>query len=147
MVYESELTMLDPEAVAELCESQFTSDTCTIEIHPPPQPSVYEILPTPPPQPAARDQPNTFVSSPVVYTPTQVVSEDLIRTCVTPRKVKCVQETLKKSSQRHICALKLLPYFFASEELTNGNTDGSHSKECLDSTKLNSLKGKQNHSI
>lgn len=132
MVYESELTTLDPEAVAELCESQFTSDT--IEIHPPPQP-------------AARDQPNTFVSSPVVYTPTQVVSEDLIRTCVTPRKVKCVQETLKKSSQRHICALKLLPYFFSSEELMNGNTDGSHSKECLDSTKLNSLKGKQNHSI
>lgn len=145
MMYESELSTLDPESVAELCESQFMSDT--IQIQPPPQPAVREIPHTLPPQPATCHQPNTFVSSPVVYTPTQVISEDLIRTCVTPRKVKCVHETLEKSSQRHMCALKLLPYFFSNEELTNGNTDGSHNKECLDTTKLNSLKGKQNHSI
>ena len=68
------------------------------------------------------------------------VSEDVIRSCVTPRKVASIQKALEKETQRHKCALKLLPYFFTQEELTKSNTDGSHGKEKLDSTKLNSLK-------
>lgn len=68
------------------------------------------------------------------------VSQDVIRSCVTPRKVQHIKQALEKETQRHKCALKLLPYFFTKEELTKSNTDGSHGKEQLGSTKLNSLK-------
>ena len=68
------------------------------------------------------------------------VSEDVIRSCVTPRKVQNIKQALEKETQRHKCALKLLPYFFTKEELTKSNTDGSQGKEQLDSTKLNSVK-------
>ena len=70
----------------------------------------------------------------------QKVGEELIGTCVTPSKIKCVQLILEKEKERHLCALKLLPYFFAKEELATSNTDGSHDKQCLNSNKLNSLK-------
>ena len=69
-----------------------------------------------------------------------LVSEDLIRGCVTPRKVQSIQKVLEKENQRHRCALKLLPFFFTKEELTKCNTDGSYGKDRLDATKLNSLK-------
>ena len=68
----------------------------------------------------------------------QAVSEELIGTCVTPTRVKTIQHAL--STERHLCALKLLPHFFKKEELAESNTDGSHDKKCLDNTKLNSLK-------
>ena len=68
------------------------------------------------------------------------VSEDLIQGCVTPQKVQGIQKALEKERVRHKCALKLLPFFFTREELTKNNTDGSHGKERLDATKLNSLK-------
>ena len=38
------------------------------------------------------------------------------------------------------CAVRLLPYFFDKEELSQSNTDGHHGEQCLDSNKLNSLK-------
>ena len=72
---------------------------------------------------------------------TQEVGEELIGTCVTPTRVKTIQHALSKpETARHLCALKLLPHFFTREELAESNTDGSHDKKCLDSTKLNSLK-------
>ena len=68
------------------------------------------------------------------------VAEDVIRTCVTPRKVHRVREALQKEVNRHRCAVTLLPFFFTKEEIMNSNTDGSHGKQCLDSNKLNSFK-------
>ena len=71
----------------------------------------------------------------------QDVGEELISTCVTPTRIKTIQETLSKpETERHLCALKLLPHFFSKEELAESNTDGSHGKKFLNGTKLNSLK-------
>ena len=67
------------------------------------------------------------------------VRGELIRTCVTPTKVG-VERTLSKADKRDRCALKLLPYFFNKEELATSNTYGTHNKNCLDASKLNSLK-------
>ena len=93
--------------------------------------SLREDDPTPPCSPV--------VELPAPSTPNRV-GEELIRTCVTPRKVTKVQEALDREKERHKCALKLLPYFFTKEELANSNTNGTHKKACLDSGKLNSLK-------
>lgn len=68
------------------------------------------------------------------------VGEEVIRTCVTPRKVQSVRDALDKEADRHRCAVRLLPYFFTRDELSSSNTDGTHGKQCLDSNKLNSLK-------
>lgn len=68
------------------------------------------------------------------------VGEELIGTCVTPTKIRAVQQALNQEKQRHLCALKLIFSFFTTEELAASNTDGSHGKGCLDSNKLNSLK-------
>ena len=68
------------------------------------------------------------------------VGEDVIRTCVTPRKVEMVRTEFEKGRERHRCAVGLLSYFFSKEELRISNTDGTHGKQCLDSNKLNSLK-------
>ena len=75
-----------------------------------------------------------------VATSAHEVGEELIGMCVTPTKIKTVQQTLGKESERHLCALKLLQSFFTNEELANSNTDGTYGKKCLDSAKLNSLK-------
>ena len=68
------------------------------------------------------------------------VGEEVIRSCVTPHKVSGIQAVLQKEAQRHKCALKLLPFFFSKEELSTNNTEGTHQKLPLDSTRLNSLK-------
>ena len=68
------------------------------------------------------------------------VGEEIIRTCVTPSKVKGVEAMLKVEKQRHLCALKLLHFFFSKEELSMSNTEGTHGKQSLDRNKLNSLK-------
>ena len=68
------------------------------------------------------------------------ISEEVVRTCVTPRKVKGVQSVLESEKEPHRCAVKLLPYFFTRQELGTSNTEGSHNKGSLDITKLNSLK-------
>lgn len=70
------------------------------------------------------------------------VTDELIRSCVTPRKVPKVRDTLPGEKVRHRCAIKLLPYFFTKEELAMCNTDGSYEKTQLDRTRLHSLKGK-----
>ena len=86
------------------------------------------------------DQPETSPSPLPASSTAQNVGEELIGTCVTPTKIKLVQQTLGKENERHLCALKLLPYVFSKEELATSNTDGSHEKKCLDNKKLNSLK-------
>lgn len=43
-----------------------------------------------------------------VATSAQEVGEELIGTCVTPTKIKAVQQALGRESERHLCALKLL---------------------------------------
>ena len=68
------------------------------------------------------------------------VGDEIIRTCVTPSKVKEVEAMLKVERQRHLCALKLLHFFFSKEELSMSNTEGTHGKQSLDRNKLNSLK-------
>ena len=70
------------------------------------------------------------------------VTEELIRSCVTPRKVLKVRETLCGEKVRHRCAVKLLPHFFTKEELAMCNTEGTFEKAPLDRTRLHSLKGK-----
>jgi len=75
-----------------------------------------------------------------VATSAQEVGEELIGTCVTPTKIKAVQQTMGRESERHLYVLKLLQSFFTSKELVNSNTDGTYGKKCLDSAKLNSLK-------
>ena len=68
------------------------------------------------------------------------VGEELIGTCITPTKIRAVQQALNQEKQQHLCVLKLILSFFTTEELAASNTDGLHGKSCLDSNKLNSLK-------
>lgn len=68
------------------------------------------------------------------------VGDEVVSSCVTPRKFLAVKDILQKEKKPHKCALKLLPYFFTSAELSSSNTDGTHNKLPLDSTRLNSLK-------
>ena len=70
------------------------------------------------------------------------VTEELIRSCVTSRKVLGVCETLHGEKVRHRCAVKLLLRFFTREELPMSNTEGNFEKAPLDQTRLHSLKGK-----
>ena len=63
-----------------------------------------------------------------VATSVQEVGKELIGTCVTPTKIKAVQQTLGRESERHLCVLKLLQSFFTSKELVNSNTDGTSEK-------------------
>ena len=67
------------------------------------------------------------------------MGNEVIETCVTPRKVLAVQTTLQGEHSRYRCAVKLLSFFFTKEELSTSNTEGSHGKR-LDRNKLNSLK-------
>lgn len=122
--FPNDLSTIDVEAFAGL-SADIASNTL---------PSIPR-LPSAPETPA-RHTVNTSVTL-AVSTP---VSEELIRSCVTPRKVESIQGTLEKERERHRCALKLLPYFFTKEELKGSNTDGSHGKERLDATKLNLIK-------
>ena len=100
---------------------------------------------------------NPSVTAPVVMPPTVLtvthsqqsvshealemeVGDKVVSSCVTPRKFLAVKDILQKEKKPHKCALKLLPYFFTSAELSSSNTDGTHNKLPLDSTRLNSLK-------
>lgn len=76
----------------------------------------------------------------VQETPDIEVGDEVIHSCVTPRKIIAVKGILQKENERHKCALKLLPFFFSKEELSSSNTDATHGKMSLDSTRLNSLK-------
>lgn len=99
------------------------------------------------PLPATPLMESTIASTEPIDTPPSVqetpdieVGDEVIRSCVTPRKIIAVKGILQKENERHKCALKLLPFFFSKEELSSSNTDGTHSKRPLDSTRLNSLK-------
>ena len=92
------------------------------------------------PLPAALHTPAPQVLTPTALPSPTPVSEEVVRSCVTPRKLKGVQEALEKESRRHRCAVNLLPFFFTTAELSSSNTEGSHNKNSLDSTKLNSIK-------
>ena len=106
-----------------------------------PQLSSPAVQLPPPGSPAVQLPPP---SSPVVQLPLPSspgrVGEELIRSCVTPRKVRGVQEALHREKNLYRCALKLVPILFTKAELANSNTDGSHRKGSLDSGRLNSLK-------
>ena len=66
-------------------------------------------------------------SSPAVQLPPHSspgrVGEELIRSCVTPRKVRGVQEALRREKNLYRCALKLVSILFTKAELANSNTD------------------------
>jgi len=62
------------------------------------------------------------------------VGDEVVRSCVTPRKFLVVKDVLKRENERHKCTLKLLPYFFSATELSSSNTDGTHNKLPLDAT-------------
>ena len=68
------------------------------------------------------------------------VGMELIRNCVTPRKVRGVEEALRRKTNLYRCTLMLVPILFTKAELANSTTDGSHKKGSLDSGRLNSLK-------
>ena len=70
------------------------------------------------------------------------VSEDFIKTFVTPKKAKKVHEAMALEKEAHRCALKILGCFFKKEELKTSNISGTNNKNALDSHKLNALKGK-----
>lgn len=112
------LTTIDTEVLRQVCEGGSSEGTQ----------SDHEAAPSTPAE-----------SNPVNESDIEV-REELIRTCVTPTKVRGVERTLGKEEKRDKCALKLLPYFFNRDELATSNTDGTHGKKCLDASKLNSLK-------
>lgn len=81
------------------------------------------------------------VSIPDVINPNMNVSDDILKTFLTPRKQKQMREVMVKETERHRCALKMLTFLFTKEELSTCNTEGTFGKGCLDSTRLNALKG------
>ena len=52
-----------------------------------------------------------FVQPTTVVTSAQEVGEELIGSCVTPTKIKAVQQTLGQERQQDLCVLKLLQFF------------------------------------
>ena len=72
---------------------------------------------------------------------TGVVTDELIRSCVTPRKVHRVHEALDAEWECDRCAIRLLKQFFTKDELAMGNAEGNFNKSLLDRTRLHSLKG------
>ena len=87
------------------------------------------VLPTEPLQPALINNSST------------PATEDLVRSCVTPRKVQRVRETRQPGTDLYKCAIKLLPNFFTPAELAMNNMNGNFGKQLLDKTKLHTLKG------
>ena len=51
-----------------------------------------------------------------------------------------MQSVLQSEQVPHRVAVMLLPYFFTKQELSSSNTEGTHKKLRLDTTRLNSLK-------
>ena len=89
--------------------------------------------------PAASCTPASSETATVMPSPVSI-SEEVVQTCVTPRKVKGVQSVLQSEQVPHRVTVKLLPYFFTKQELSSSNTEGTHKKQRLDTTRLNSLK-------
>ena len=127
---EADLSTIDVEALTDLRREVFPISPAPLSSAVPHSPVVESPV----------SLSSVVPHSPVVES-TGLVSEELIRSCVTPRKVKKVQDTLQAERDRYRCAVKLLPHFFWMEELTTCNTDGTHNKNPLDRTRLHSLKG------
>ena len=89
----------------------------------------------PPGTPASRPSMSVSGSSSA-----DLVRDDVLQTCLRPSRIQGVRAVLEKEDTRYRCAVKLLPLFFSKDELSRGNTDGSHKKESLDSRRLNSLR-------
>lgn len=89
-------------------------------------------------------QQTPVVPNPVVFESSCPVhiTDELVRSCVTPRKVEKVREALEEETDRQKLAIRLLLQFFTKEELAVGNTDGSCKKIPLDRSRLHSLKSK-----
>jgi len=66
---------------------------------------------------ALREEDESAPQQSVARHASQEVGEELISTCVTPTRIKTIQNVLSKpDTERHLCALKLLPHFFSKEE-------------------------------
>lgn len=132
-----DLLTIDMDTIATLRDEEFEVESAVPPM-PATQPTPEATLMPAMPMPFSATYTNT--NSNTASTAETPVGEEVIRTCVTPRKVRAVQSALRKESERHRCAVKLLPYFFTDEELVSSNTDGMHGKLPLDSNKLNFLK-------
>ena len=126
----SDLCTIDASALtATLCgDENVPCRSPAVQLPPPSSPTVQLPLSS---TPAAQ--------LPLPSSPSRV-GEELIRNCVTPRRVRGVQDAMRREKNPYKCALKLLPILFTKQELANSNTDGSHKKGSLDSGRLNSLK-------
>lgn len=115
-----DLTTIDVEALPSLStELPAIEPTILYTVNAPNSHSVPVSPATLIPYAVTTTTPLSISASPVVPVPYPVnntvsatVSKDLIRGCVTPRKVQSIQKVLDKENQRHRCALKLLPFFF-----------------------------------
>ena len=123
------------DTMATLRDEEFEVESA-VSPAPATQPTSETVLMPATPMPLSATNTNSNTASAAET----AVGEEVIRTCVTPRKVRAVQSALRKEKERHRCAVKLLPYFFTDEELISSNTDGTHGKLPLDSNKLNFLK-------
>ena len=144
---DDDLRTIDPAALASLTDD--FGDFVPLPPSTPLSPSIPETVT------AQSTTPVTMPSTPVTVPPLMsamveipqeqqssetAIDDEVVRSCITPRKFLAVKDVLQKEHEGHKCALKLLPYFFSSTELGNSNTDGTHNKLPLDSKKLNSLK-------
>ena len=143
--------ILQAPLVNSLCFLQFRVDENFDSLPPEDLPTIdmetmatlrdEQVESTVPPAPATRESslmPATPTSATTRQVPTAetLVGEEVMRTYVTPRRVRGVQLALRKENKRHRCAVKLLTYFFTDEELISSSTDGTHGKLPLDSNKL-----------
>ena len=117
------LPTIDHEAFASLSDDPMLAD--------------FDPLPS---TPLAPSTPEMTILQPSSSQDKQEVGEDVIRSLVTPSKSKGVRHVLEREKERHRCALKLLLFFFTSEELSHINTERMHDKQRLDITKLQALK-------
>ena len=144
----SDLSTIDTSALrVTLYVDESSPRSPAVELNPPSNPTVQLPSSSPAVQLPQLSSPAVQLpppSSPAVQLPPHSspgrVGEELIRSCVTPRKVRGVQEALRREKNLYRCALKLVPILFTKAELANSNTDGSHKKGSLDSGRLNSLK-------
>ena len=83
---------------------------------------------------------STYSSTPTIQSFHEVteaqVGDELIGYCITPRNLTVVKNILQ--CEQHKYSLTLLPYIF-TREMSSSNTEGTHKKLPLDTTKMNSL--------
>ena len=122
----TDISTIDANALCTLSES--FSTTCS-----PVVPQFSEHLASS--SPAIRHVSAYPVSDSPVHV-TGVVTDELISSCVTLRKVH---------REHDRCAIRLLKQFFTKEELAMGNTEGNFNKSPLDRTRLHFTRWKVRH--